>query len=153
MNVCPVCCCAASHNPTGGPCLACYRAGVARMVDAEPYRALIVRLCGSGWTMSDIADAAGCSRQTVSNIRTRRTRQLRPDLADALDALGDLLDADGCAVCDDVATAALSSSDPNVIAARVGKSVAAIQKHLYRCRQPQLARMFHRHHHREEARA
>ena len=144
MNVCPVCCCAASHNPTGGPCLACYRAGVARMVDAEPYRALIVRLCGSGWTMSDIADAAGCSRQTVSNIRTRRTRHLRPDLADALDALRDLLDADGCAVCDDVATAAMSSSDPNVIAARVGKSVAAIQKHLYRHNQPELARLFHR---------
>ena len=144
MNVCPVCCCAASHNPTGGPCLACYRAGVARMVDAEPYRALIVRLCGSGWTMSDIADAAGCSRQTVSNIRTRRTRHLRPDLADAIDALRDLLDADGCAVCDDVATAALSSSDPTVIAARVGKSVAAIQKHLYRHSQPELARLFHR---------
>ena len=150
MNVCPVCCCAASHNPTGGPCLSCYRAGVARMVDAEPYRALIVRLCGSGWTMSDIADAAGCSRQTVSNIRTRRTRQLRPAIADALDALRDLLDADGCAVCDDVATAALSSSDPNVIAARVGKTVAAIHRHLYRHNQPELARMFNRHH-REKA--
>jgi AraC-like DNA-binding protein len=123
------------------------------MVDAEPYRMLIVRLCARGWTMSDIADAAGCSRQAVSNIRTRRTRQLRPDLADALATLRDLLDADGCAVCDDVATAALSSGDPNVIAARVGKSVQAIQKHLYRCGQPQLARLFHRHHHREESRA
>lgn len=150
MNVCPVCCCAASHNPTGGPCLACYRAGVARMVDAEPYRMLIVRLCARGWTMSDIADAAGCSRQAVSNIRTRRTRQLRPDLADALATLRDLLDADGCAVCDDVATAAMSSSDPNVIAARVGKSVAALERHFYRHGRPELARMFNRHH-REKA--
>ena len=150
MRLCPVCGVAASHNAQGGPCLACYRAGVARMVDAGPYRALIARLCATGWTMSDIADAVGCSRQTVANIRTRRTQHLRPDLADALDALSEQL-TDGCAVCDDVTTAAASSSDPNVIAARVGKSVAAVQKHLYRCGQPQLARMFHRHHHREEA--
>jgi len=144
MRLCPVCGVAASHNPQGGPCLACYRAGCARMVDGEPYRALILRLCATGWTMSDIADAVGCSRQTVSNIRTRRTRHLRPDLADALDALDEQL-TDGCAVCDDVATAALSSIDPNVIAARVGKSVDALHKHLYRHGRSDLGRMFNRH--------
>ena len=51
---------------------------------------------------------------------------------------------DGCPVCDDVATAAMSSAILNVIAARVGKSLAALERPLPP-RPTELARMFNRH--------
>jgi hypothetical protein len=95
----------------------------------------------AGLPLVGIAETVGCSSRTLIDIVHFRRRTTRQWIADGVLAIPL---PDGCAVCDDVATAALSSSDPNVIAARVGKSVAAIQRHLYRHNRPELARLFNR---------
>lgn len=140
----------ARAKTTGRWCAVCYATGEAAPVDAGMVAAHIRALKTAGLPLIGIAETVGCSSRTLIDIVHFRRRTTRQWIADGVLAIPL---PDGCAVCEDVATAALSSSDPNVIAARVGKSVAAIQKHLYRCGQPQLARMFHRHHHREEVRA
>ena len=142
MNLCTACGIAASHNKQGGPCLACYRAGCARMVDAKPYRGLVRTLQSSGWTLTAIADAVGCTRQAISNIRAGHSSQVRADLAEALDALRELLADDTCQVCADVEIARLSTADPQVIADRIGRNPAALQRHMYRCGRADLARIF-----------
>ena len=140
----------ARAKTTGRWCAVCYATGEAAPVDAGMVAAHIRALKTAGLPLIGIAETVGCSSRTLIDIVHFRRRTTRQWIADGVLAIPL---PDGCAVCDDVATAALSSSDPNVIAARVGKSVQAIQKHLYRCGQPELARLFHRHHHREETRA
>ena len=140
----------ARAKTTGRWCAVCYATGEAAPVDAGMVAAHIRALKTAGLPLIGIAETVGCSSRTLIDIVHFRRRTTRQWIADGVLAIPL---PDGCAVCDDVATAALSSSDPNAIAARVGKSVQAIQKHLYRCGQPELARLFHRHHHREETRA
>src|SRR5574343_439143 len=130
MNLCPACGIAASHNRQGGPCLACYRTGSARTVDVEPHRHRVAALTGDGWTLTDIAGLAGCSRQAIANIHAGRTTRIRAGLADALDQIVTGTD-ESCRVCQDTATVAMSTSDPASIAARVGKTVQVLQRHLY----------------------
>ena len=142
MNICTSCGIAASHNRQGGPCLACYRTGSARMVDVEPHRQRVAALTGDGWTLTDIAGLAGCSRQAIANIHSGRTTRIRAGLADALDQIDP--GSAGCQVCDDTATAAMSTDDPASIAARVGKAVQALQRHLYRHGRADLARRLNR---------
>ena len=142
MNLCPACGIAASHNRQGGPCLACYRAGCARMVDAKPYRGLLRTLQSSGWTLTAIAEAVGYSRPALTNIRAGRTVRVRADLAEALDALRELLADDTCHRCDDVDTALIASADPQVIADRLGTTPGALARHLYRCGRRDVARLF-----------
>ena len=140
MNICTSCGIAASHNRQGGPCLACYRTGSARMVDVEPHRQRVAALTGDGWTLTDIAGLAGCSRQAIANIHAGRTTRIRAGLADALDQIATDTD-ETCQICQDTATVAMSTSDPASIAARVGKTVQALQRHLYRCGRADLARL------------
>ena len=131
----------ARAKTTGRWCAVCYATGEAAPVDAGMVAAHIRALKAAGLPLVGIAETVGCSSRTLYDIVHFRRRTTRQWIADGVLAIQI---PDGCAVCDDVATAALSSSDPNVIAARVGKSVAAIQKHLYRHNQPELARLFHR---------
>jgi len=143
MRLCPVCGVAASHNPQGGPCLACYRAGCARMVDGAPYRSVVRGWMAKGNTATDLGESLGCSRQAVMDLVLGRTSQIRSGLADAIDAHVER--PQPCAVCEDVEVAAESTDDPQMIAARVGKTVDALHKHLYRHGRSDLGRMFNRH--------
>ena len=131
----------ARAKTTGRWCAVCYATGEAAPVDAGMVAAHIRALKTAGLPLIGIAETVGCSSRTLIDIVHFRRRTTRQWIADGVLAIQI---PDGCAVCDDVATAAMSSSDPNVIAARVGKSVAAIQRHLYRHNQPELARLFHR---------
>ena len=110
------------------------------MADVQPHRQLVDTLTADGWTYTDIAEIAGCSRQAIANIHTGRTTRIRAGLADALDQIATDTD-ETCQICQDTATVAMSTSDPASIAARVGKTVQALQRHLYRCGRADLARL------------
>jgi len=138
-SICPMCGLAASHNRQGGPCLACYRAGHAQMVDAAPYRATIARLLRD-MSATDLADQLGCSRQAVKNLQYGRVARIRPSLAAAIDAVAS--QPPPCDVCDDVDTALITTRDPQVIADRLGTTPTALSRHMYRCRRPDLGRLF-----------
>ena len=137
----------ARAKTTGRWCAVCYATGEAAPVDAGMVAAHIRALKTAGLPLVGIAETVGCSSRTLIDIVHGRRRTTRQWIADGVLAIPL---PDGCPVCDDVATAALSSSDPNVIAARVGKSLAALERHFYRHGRPELARMFNRHH-REKA--
>ena len=141
MRLCPVCGVAASHNPQGGPCLACYRAGCAVMADARPYHAVVQRLLRTT-TATDLADALGCTRQAVMDLYNARWAHVRRWLADAIDAHVER--PQPCAVCDDIETALMSTSDPEVAARRVGRTVGALEIHARRCGRPALSRPLNR---------
>ena len=138
-GVCPVCGLAASHNPQGGPCLACYRAGCAQMVDAAPYRSEIARLLRSV-NATDLAEMLGCSRQAVKNLQYGRVARIRPSLAAAIEAVA--AQPPSCAVCDDVDTVLIVTSDPQMIADRLNTTTTALARHMYRCGRPDLGRLF-----------
>lgn len=138
IDICPVCGLAASHNRQGGPCLACYRAGCSRLVDAAPYRRTIAQLLRD-MTATDLADMLGCTRQAVKNLQNGRVARIRPSLAAAIEAI----DAQPpCNVCDDVDTALIASRDPQVIAERLDTTASALSRHMYRCGRPDLGRLF-----------
>lgn len=137
----------ARAKTTGRWCAVCYATGEAAPVDAGMVAAHIRALKTAGLPLIGIAETVGCSSRTLIDIVHGRRRTTRQWIADGVLAIPL---PDGCPVCDDVATAAMSSSDPNVIAARVGKSLAALERHFYRHGRPELARMFNRHH-REKA--
>ena len=137
----------ARAKTTGRWCAVCYATGEASPVDAGMVAAHIRALKTAGLPLIGIAETVGCSSRTLIDIVHGRRRTTRQWIADGVLAIPL---PDGCPVCDDVATAAMSSSDPNVIAARVGKSLAALERHFYRHGRPELARMFNRHH-REKA--
>ena len=137
-DICPVCGLAVSHNPQGGPCLACYRAGCSQMVAASPYRTTIVRLLRD-MSATDLAEMLGCSRQAVKNLQYGRVTRIRPSLAAAIEAVAE---PPSCAVCDDVDTALIVTRDPQAIANRLGITPAALSRHMYRCDRPDLGRLF-----------
>lgn len=132
----------ARAKTTGRWCAVCYATGEAAPVDAGMVAAHIRALKAAGLPLVGIAETVGCSSRTLIDIVHGRRRTTRQWIANGVLAIPL---PDGCAVCDDVATAALSSSDPNAIAARVGKSVDALHKHLYRHGRSDLGRMFNRH--------
>lgn len=138
-DLCPVCGLAASHNPQGGPCLACYRAGCSQMVNAAPYRETIARLLRD-MNATDLAEMLGCSRQAVKNLQYGRVARIRPSLAAAIDAVAS--QPPTCAVCDDVDTALITTRDPQVIAERLNTTTVALSRHMYRCGRPDLGRLF-----------
>lgn len=138
-GLCAECGVAVSHNPQGGPCLACYRLGVARMVDAAPYRAT-VRTMLRHTTATDLAEWLGCSSQAVQDLARGRTTRVRASLAAAIDAARER--PQSCGTCDDVDTALIASSDPRVIAERLGSTTGALARHLYRCGRHEQARIF-----------
>lgn len=139
IDICPVCGLAASHNRQGGPCLACYRAGCSRLVDAAPYRRTIAQLLRD-MTATDLADMLGCTRQAVKNLQNGRVARIRPSLAAAIDAVAS--QPPSCAVCDDVDTVLITTRDPQVIAERLNTTTVALSRHMYRCRRPDLGRLF-----------
>ncbi len=138
-DTCPVCGLAASHNPQGGPCLACYRQGCSQMVNAATFRRTITRLLRD-MTATDLAELLGCTRQTVKNLQYGRVARIRPSLAGAIDAVAS--QPASCVICDDVDAALIASRDPQVIADRLGRTTAALSRHMYRCARPDLGRLF-----------
>jgi DNA-binding Xre family transcriptional regulator len=139
-DICPVCGLAASHNPQGGPCLACYRQGCSQMVDAATHRRIVTRLLRD-MTATDLAELLGCTRQAVKNLQYGRVARIRPSLADAIEAV-ETTPPPPCVVCDDVDAAVVTSNDPQVIADRLGRTTAALSRHMYRCGRPDLGRLF-----------
>lgn len=135
-------CGARARDDQHAACSRCYQRGYASHVDPGPVAARIRALRADGWTFTSIADAAGCSRQTVWKIHRGRVAQVRAWVSDALLAIPL---ARGCPVCEDVQVAAQTTTDPGLIACRVGKSPAAIEKHLRRHDQIDLARLFASH--------
>ena len=141
MRLCPACGIAAAHRGTR-LCLGCYRAGVAAMSDAATAREQVRELLRLGWTRTDIAAEIGVTRQAVGRIAAGVTRKVRRDTADALDALVATGTDPRCHRCDDVDTALIASTDPQVIADRLGTTPGALARHLYRCGRPDVARLF-----------
>ena len=131
----------ARAKTTGRWCAVCYATGEAAPVDAGMVAAHIRALKAAGLPLVGIAETVGCSSRTLIDIVHGRRRTTRQWIADGVLAIPI---PTGCRVCEDVEVAAESTDDPQVIAARVGKSVAAIHRHLYRHNQPELARLFHR---------
>ena len=122
-DICSVCGLAVSHNPQGGPCLACYRAGCSQMVEAAPYRTTIARLLRH-MSATDLAEMLGCSRQAVKNLQYGRVRRIRPSLAGAIEMVA--AQPPTCGVC----------------AERLNTTTVALSRHMYRCGRPDLGRLF-----------
>lgn len=141
IRLCPACGIAAAHRGTR-LCLGCYRAGVATLRDATEARQQVRALMARGWTRTDIAAEIGVTRQTVGLILAGVTRKVRRDTADALDTLAAAGIEPRCHRCDDIDTALIASTDPQVIADRLGTTPGALARHLYRCGRHDVARLF-----------
>lgn len=83
-----------SRYQSGCDCLPCraanasyknsWEAGQERMVDAADVAAHITDLQTSGWTVPDIAEECGCSRQTLYNIVNGDVDTVRQSTADGV---------------------------------------------------------------------
>ena len=135
-------CGVARAKTTGRWCAPCYDSEEASHVDSSIVVAHIRALKAAGLPLVGIAEAVGCSTRTLINIAHGRRATTRRWIADGVLAIPI---PTGCRVCEDVEVAAESTDDPQVIAARVGKTVDALHKHLYRHGRSDLGRMFNRH--------
>ncbi len=135
-------CGVARAKTTGRWCAPCYDSGEASHVDSSIVAAHIRALKAAGLPLVGIAEAVGCSTRTLINIAHGRRATTRRWIADGVLAIPI---PTGCRVCEDVEVAAESTDDLRMIAARVGKSMDAIGRHLYRHGRPDLGRMFNRH--------
>ena len=91
----------------------------------------------AGLPLIGIAETVGCSSRTLIDIVHGRRRTTRQWIADGVLAIPL---SDGCAVCDDVATAAMSQRPERD--RRAGRQVGRRERHFYRHGRPELARMF-----------
>lgn len=58
--------------------------GGTRRTPSGPAARHILALCEAGWTIGQIAVAAGCAERTVSNLREQRYKTIKKDLADRI---------------------------------------------------------------------
>jgi plasmid maintenance system antidote protein VapI len=58
--------------------------GGTRRTPSGPAAQRVHDLCATGWTVSQIAVAAGCAERTVGNLRERRYKTIQKDLADRI---------------------------------------------------------------------
>lgn len=61
--------------------------GQRRRIPAEPTRDHVKNLCTAGWTLTQIATAAGCSRHTISSLVSHSTHNVRRDIGAAILAI------------------------------------------------------------------